>query len=85
MIVLVEDVISEFMDCGGYLVMVIFLEENDFLISVLGSNNVWIGFIDWGIEGDFIWEMGEVVNFINWCLGELNDLFDEDYVELNVE
>lgn len=82
---LAADAISESINRGGHLATVTSQEENDFLTSVLGNNNVWIGFTDRGIEGDFIWETGEAVDFTNWHPGEPNDSFDEDFGELNAE
>ncbi len=73
-------------DCeaqGGHLVTITSSEENDFVSSLAGSNNIWIGFTDELNEGNWQWVTGESVTYTNWRSGEPNDVgAGEDYAAL---
>ncbi|MFX0183436.1 MAG: lectin-like protein [Candidatus Hodarchaeota archaeon] len=73
-------------DCeaqGGHLVTITSFEENDFVSTLAGSNDIWIGLTDELNEGDWQWITGEMCNFTNWNSGEPNDAgAGEDYVEM---
>ncbi len=70
-------------DCesrGGYLVTITSQEENDFISSLIGEDDIWIGFTDEANEGDWQWVTGESVTYTNWIPGEPNDSGEgEDY------
>lgn len=74
-------------DCesqGGHLVTITSQEENDFVVSLLGSETVWIGLTDEQNEGVWQWVTGETVTYTNWDPGpgEPNGGTSENYAEM---
>lgn len=65
---------------GGHLVTIGSAAENSFLSS---AGTAWMGFTDQATEGSFVWVNGEPVSYTNWCGGEPNDQFGEDYACVN--
>ncbi len=58
---------------GGHLLTISDAVENEFIRGHLAEGtSVWIGLSDEGNEGNFEWETGEPVNYINWALGDPN-------------
>ena len=51
---------------GGHLVTINDDAENEFVRSVIGASNVWIGYTDENSEGDFYWLNGETSSYTNW-------------------
>ena len=51
---------------GGHLVTINDDAENEFVRSVIGASNVWIGYTDENSEGDFYWLNGEASSYTNW-------------------
>ena len=68
---------------GGHLAAIGGAEENARLTDAAGGVNVWIGYDDLEIEGQFVWVDGSQDGYENWNGGEPNDLFGEDCVELH--
>lgn len=68
---------------GGHLATIGSAAENAFVTGAFTSNLAWIGFTDQASESNFVWNNGEPVTFTNWCSGEPNDLFGEDYTVIN--
>jgi len=60
----------------GHLVTIGSQEENDF-VRDLGSD-IYIGFTDEAVEGDWQWVTGEEVAYTNWHSGEPNNWWNED-------
>jgi lectin-like protein len=63
---------------SGHLVTIANAAENDFVVSVVGPEAVWLGMTDAVTEGTFQWITGEPLTFTNWSPGEPNNLGDED-------
>ena len=57
---------------GGYLVAINDQAENDFVFQtfVQGATHAYIGLSDELVEGNFLWDSGEPLNFTNWNPGE---------------
>ena len=74
-------------DCksrGGHLVTISSQEENDFVMNLIKSDSVWIGFTDESIEGSWQWVTGESVTYTNWSQDEPNDdSGEENYAEMD--
>lgn len=67
---------------GGHLVTITSEAENDYLVTVFGSNgDYWIGLTDAAVEGVYQWVTGEAFSYANWA-NEQPDNYegDEDYV-----
>ena len=55
---------------GGNLATVRSQFEHDWLLSIFGFQELWIGLNDEAVEGSFVWSSGESVTFTNWAPGE---------------
>lgn len=58
---------------GGHLVTINDSLENDWLATVFNDRQYWIGFTDWGSEGDWYWLSGESSTYTNWDTGQPDD------------
>jgi len=58
---------------GAHLVVIDNVDEETWLRSQFGTEEVWIGFSDIKEEGNWVWVNGEPVNYTNWCDGEPNN------------
>jgi len=71
---------------GGHLVTLNDAAENIWVRDTFGApygGGLFFGFNDYAVEGDWVWESGEAVTFINWRGGEPNDAGGvEDFGEL---
>ena len=57
--------------------------ENNFIMSLIPGENIWIGINDLGQESKFVYLDGSYVSFTNWNTGEPNNYGgDEDAVEI---
>lgn len=69
---------------GGYVVAVNDAAEQAFLdASFSGYFAAWIGCSDEVQEGVFLWDSGEPFTYSNWCPGEPNNFYLENYAELS--
>lgn len=68
---------------GGYLVSVGSNQENQFVASLLPGSDLWIGFTDVAVEGQFQWVSGEPVTYTNWGATEPNNSGGEDYTHIS--
>ena len=48
-------------------------EENEFVRSLTGGSDIFIGLNDSKTEGTFVWSDGSTVTYANWELGEPDD------------
>lgn len=48
-------------------------QENEFVRSLLGNKDVFVGFSDSDVEATFVWVDGSTVTYTNWATGEPND------------
>ena len=48
-------------------------QENEFVRSLLGNKDVFVGFSDSDVEATFVWVDGSTVTYTNWDTGEPND------------
>ena len=69
---------------GGHLVTVNDAEENQWLLSVVGTSSIWIGFNDIQHEGQWVWADGSDVTYTHWVGGEPNDQGGEDFGSISV-
>ncbi len=72
---------------GGFLVTVNDVAEKNWLQSTFIGQSFWIGLSDEVVEGAFVWDNGEPVNYLHWCGGQPDDLCGlggEDYVQMVV-
>ena len=74
--------------CGGHLVTVNSLDENNWIVSTFGSDPLWIGLVQdpQGAEpnGGWGWSSGEALSLTHWFPGEPNNIVvDEDYGMMN--
>lgn len=67
---------------GGYLVSIASSQENQFVASLLPGTDLWIGFTDVAVEGQFQWVSGDPVTYTNWGPTEPNNSGGEDYTHL---
>jgi hypothetical protein len=70
---------------GGTLVSIANADENTFIRSgatAAGVGNAWIGFTDELVEGTFVWDNGQSVNYTNWNTGEPNNSGNSDFAQL---
>ena len=58
---------------GGHLATIENAAENAFVSSLSPNNRIWIGFNDIAQEGNWVWETGEPVTYVNWAPGEPNN------------
>ena len=72
-------------DEGGWLVSISDEKENDFVLSMIDSEDrVWIGLSDRNVEGKLQWDHGEAITYSNWANGEPNNFGgSEDCIELH--
>ena len=72
-------------DLGGHVVSINTEDEQVWLNSVVGfTERFWIGLSDEQVEGEFVWDSGEVFDYSYWNSGEPNDQVPgEDFVWLN--
>jgi len=50
---------------------------------LIGVDRAWIGLNDMRAEGQWVWDSGEPVTYVNWAAGEPNDVRgNEDCVEV---
>ena len=73
---------------SGYLVTVLSQGEQDFIKTLAGNSQAWIGASDSINEGDWIWmdgpESGQALTFSFWANAEPNDYGNgEDFVAMN--
>lgn len=69
---------------GGHLATITSKEEDEFVFSYLQDNfeyeSAYLGLTDREEEGNWIWDNGEEVSYMNWHSGEPNDEnVDEDF------
>lgn len=50
-------------------------QENEFVRSLLGGRDVFVGFSDSDVEATFVWVDGSTVTYTNWEAGEPDDDF----------
>lgn len=67
---------------GGHLVTITSQNEYNFVLSLMGSENIWIGYTDDETEGFWRWVTGEVDSFTNWGQGEPNGGDYENFAEM---
>lgn len=73
---------SKSRELGGYLVSIADENENNFVKSILGNFNVWIGLSDADQENLWSWDSGEPFMYSKWAQTEPNNsLGNENYVE----
>lgn len=48
-------------------------QENEFVRSLLGNRDVFVGFSDSDVETTFVWVDGSSVKYTNWETGEPDD------------
>ena len=58
---------------GGHLAVICSKAENDFIVSQLNPETVWIGYNDVVNEGTFIWANGDNCTYTNWLGSDPND------------
>ncbi len=58
---------------GGHLVTINNQAEQDWLEATFTERNLWIGFNDRAIEGNWIWASGVATTYTNWSSGEPNN------------
>ncbi|MFN9975937.1 MAG: lectin-like protein, partial [Phycisphaerae bacterium] len=63
---------------GGHLATVRSSAENAWLRQEFGPQDLWIGFNDRTVEGQWVWASGEPVTFTGWAWGEPNNSGNED-------
>jgi Ca2+-binding RTX toxin-like protein len=75
---------AEAKSLGGNLVTINDQAENDWLVKMFGTGNLWTGYTDEQTDGTFKWVDGSTSNFTNWNTGEPNnadyDVNGEDYI-----
>ncbi|MDE0040731.1 MAG: lectin-like protein [Candidatus Poribacteria bacterium] len=66
---------------GAHLVTINDAAEQKWLSEIFGHHPYWIGLTDYAVEGEWVWENGEPVNFTNWAPHEPqdDDWGDEDF------
>jgi choice-of-anchor C domain-containing protein len=57
-------------------------EEQTFLAGLFGNQNLWTGYSDAGVEGDFRWINGENNAYTQWATSQPNNFREEDFVIL---
>ena len=74
---------------GGHLATVRNQAENDWIFSTFANYGetqrfLWIGLNDAATEGTYVWASGETPGYVNWGIGEPNNLtpYAEDYVQM---
>lgn len=50
-------------------------QENEFVRTLIGGKNVFVGLSDSDVEATFVWVDGSTVAYTNWDAGEPNDDF----------
>jgi len=70
---------------GGHLAAVGSVEENTFLRDAFGrrltgSEVMWIGLNDFGVEGTLTWTSGEPITYVNWAPGQPVNMDTRDCV-----
>jgi hypothetical protein len=55
---------------GGHLATVRSQAEQDWLWKTFGGADLWIGFNDLAVEGQWVWTSGESVSYTNWALNQ---------------
>lgn len=75
---------------GGQLVIINSVEENNYVASLIGGTDIWIGINDKDVEGVFKKKISpteeEVISYSNWNSGEPNNGyggFEEDCVVMS--
>ena len=67
----------------GYLAEIQTSEENSFVAGLTSHGNVWIGYNDRSLEGNWIWtNTGKDGSYTNWKSGEPNNDGDQDCAHL---
>ena len=69
----------------GYLVCIGSQAENDFVLSLAGSNRPWIGLNDVQSHGNYVWIDGSPVTYQNWLSGQPDLPDTELWVKLNAD
>jgi len=54
--------------------------EDEYLTTLCGDKNCWIGLNDVDSEGNWVWTDGSDVNYLNWLTDQPDDNSGEDYV-----
>ena len=67
---------------GGHLATVRGLAEQNWLWQTFGTGNLWIGYNDLAVEGQWVWSSGEPTTYTNWLPGEPNNASNEDFAHL---
>ncbi|MEM7066025.1 MAG: choice-of-anchor C family protein [Cyanobacteria bacterium P01_B01_bin.77] len=57
--------------------------EQTFLAGLFAGNNLWTGYSDAGVEGDFRWVDGDSSTYTHWAAGQPNNFREEDFVILS--
>ena len=67
------EIACDLLEGPTHLVVINDQEEHDFVRTLIGGAQAWIGGTDRDAEGDWVWATGEAFSFTNWRSGEPND------------
>ena len=71
-----EEAEAEAHTMGWHLVTINTEAENTWVINTFSpdnSRNLWIGFTDQVVEGEFEWVSGQIITYTNWGMGNPDD------------
>ena len=78
-----EEAQAEAESFGGNLVTINDDAEQTFLAGLFAGQNLWTGYSDAAVEGDFEWAEGDSSAYTHWAVGQPNNFRDEDFVSLD--
>jgi hypothetical protein len=58
---------------GGHLATVRSQAEQNWLVQTFGTDNLWLGYTDEAVEGQWTWSSGESTTYTNWHPAEPNN------------
>eukprot|EP00978_Attheya_sp_CCMP212_P012160 scaffold30225_cov36-Attheya_sp.AAC.1 len=67
----------------GHVVSIHSAEENWLVVDICYSPYVYIGLVDYAVEGNYVWMDGSDVNFTNYRVDEPNSSGDEDCTRIH--